>query len=114
MNGIGSKRWRKAILTAICLVAMALAAGAGPAAAAEAEDAGTADGAVARQIDINKATAVELTAIPGVGNAIAQRIVEFRDKQGPFRRVEDLLKVKGIGEKSFQKIRSHVKVDKAD
>ena len=42
---------------------------------------------------------------------IAQRSVEFRDKQGPFRRVEDLLKIRGIGEKSFQKIRPHVKVE---
>jgi competence protein ComEA len=62
-------------------------------------------------IDINKATAKELTAIPGIGEAIAQRIIDFRDKEGPFRRVEDLMKVKGIGEKSFQKIRPHVKVE---
>lgn len=114
MNGTGSKRGRSTLGTAICLVVLAFAVAGGIAVTAEAEDAGAADSAVARQIDINKASAVELTAIPGVGNSIAQRIVEFREKEGPFRRVEDLLKIRGIGEKSFQKLRPHVKVDKAD
>jgi competence protein ComEA len=114
MNGSGSKRGRNAIVTTLFLFTLVLAAGAGPAVALETDDAKAGDAAVSRQIDINKASAVELTAIPGVGNAIAQRIIEFRDKQGPFGRVEDLLKVRGIGEKSFQKIRPHVKVDKVD
>jgi competence protein ComEA len=114
MNGTGAKRERNSARTAICLVALALAVAVGAALAAEADDAGTADGAAVLRIDINKASAVELTAIPGVGNALAQRIVAFREKEGPFRRVEDLLKIKGIGEKSFQKMRPHVKVEKAD
>ena len=50
--------------------------------------------------------------IPGIGEVTAQRIVEFREKHGPFGRVEDLLKVKGIGEKSFEKLRPYVKVAK--
>lgn len=64
-------------------------------------------------IDLNRATVKELTRLPGVGESIAKRIVEFRDEHGPFKRVEDLLKVKGIGEKSFEKIRPHVRVGKA-
>lgn len=114
MNGTGFRRRHSAVLTTMCLITVALATAAGPALAVEVGDADASAGAPSRQIDINKATAVELTAIPGVGNAIAQRIVEFRDKQGPFRRVEDLLKIKGIGEKSFQKIRPHVKVVESD
>ena len=114
MKGFGSERRRNAGLITACLVALVFAATAGPAVAVESDDADAAKGAASRPIDINKATAVELTAIPGVGDVIAQRIVDFRDKQGPFRRVEDLLKIQGIGEKSFQKIRPHVKVEKAD
>jgi len=111
MNGIGSMRQRRGVLASLGLVAMALAVAAGPALAVEGDKGETAKNAPSRQIDINKATAVELTAIPGVGTVIAERIVDFRDKQGPFLRVEDLLKIRGIGEKSFQKIRPHVKVE---
>jgi competence protein ComEA len=45
-----------------------------------------------------------------VGKTLAQRIVDFRKEHGPFKRVEDLLKVKGIGQKSLEKIRPYVKV----
>jgi len=64
-------------------------------------------------IDLNRATVRELTELPGVGEAIAKRIVDFRDKHGPFKRVEDLMKVKGIGEKSLEKIRPYIRVGKA-
>jgi len=45
---------------------------------------------------------------------MARRIVEWRDEHGPFRRVEDLMKVKGIGEKSLEKMRPHVTVAKSE
>jgi competence protein ComEA len=64
-------------------------------------------------IDLNRATAQDLTQLPGVGEAIAKRIVDFREQHGPFKRVEDLMKVKGIGEKSLEKIRPYVRVGKA-
>ena len=83
------------------LLALLVLAAAAPAAIAE------------EAIDLNRATAKELTRLPGVGETIAKRIVAFRDEHGPFKRVEDLLKVKGIGEKSFEKIRPHVRVGKA-
>ena len=114
MNRTGSMRRRVGAMVGLCLVAMTLAVATGSVVAAEGDAGKSANSEPARQIDINKATAVELTAIPGVGTAIAQRIVEFRDKQGPFRRVEDLLKIRGIGEKSFQKIRPYVKVEDSD
>jgi len=113
MNRTGSTRRTKGAMATLCLVAMVLAVAVSPALAVEGGDAKTAKDEPTRQIDINKASAVELTAIPGVGNVIAQRIVEFRDKQGPFRRVEDLMKIRGIGEKSFQKIRPYIKVEKS-
>ncbi len=64
-------------------------------------------------IDLNRATAQDLIQLPGVGEAIAKRIVDFREEHGPFNRVEDLMKVKGIGEKSLEKIRPYVRVGKA-
>lgn len=94
------------------LLLCAILAAAAPVLAIQAEEKPAAkSGAPARPVDLNQASAEELTTIPGVGLALAQRIVEFREKEGPFRRVEDLMKVKGIGEKSFQKMRQHVKVE---
>ena len=66
--------------------------------------------AIRPPIDINVPGETELTRLPGVGEVTAKRIVDFREEHGPFRRVEDLLKVKGIGEKSFQKLRSSITV----
>jgi competence protein ComEA len=56
-------------------------------------------------IDINAATAVELEALPGVGPVLAERIVAFRTERGPFRVVEDLLDVPGIGEAKLSQMR---------
>jgi competence protein ComEA len=61
-------------------------------------------------VDLNKASESQLVEVPGIGPSLAKRIVEFRKENGDFRRVEDLLKIRGIGEKSFQKIRPHVTV----
>lgn len=52
-------------------------------------------------INLNTATATELEKLPGVGPATALRIVEFRTKNGAFKKVEDLMNVRGIGEKTF-------------
>ena len=52
-------------------------------------------------ININTATATELEALPGVGLATAARIIEYRQKIGSFKKIEDLMNVKGIGEKMF-------------
>ncbi len=56
-------------------------------------------------IDINSASWVEWTQIEGIGQATAERIVADRDSNGPFRTVQDLLRVKGIGPKTLEKIR---------
>ncbi len=60
-------------------------------------------------VDINSADITELTAIPGIGKVIAQRIVDYRNIHGKFNKVEELRNVKGIGEKKFARIRQHVK-----
>lgn len=60
-------------------------------------------------VDLNAATATELAQLPGVGPGLAARIVAHRRARGPFRRPEDLLGVKGVGEKAFLRLRPHVK-----
>ena len=92
-------------LLALLLLAATPAAIAAP----QAKKAATADAPV----DLNAATVDQLTTIPGIGRVTAERIVQWREQNGPFRRAEDLMKVKGIGDKSFDKLRPYVKVGKS-
>jgi competence protein ComEA len=64
-------------------------------------------------LNLNTATKDELVALPGIGPAKAQAIVDYRNQHGPFRTVDELRKVKGIGEKLFLQIRSDVSVGNA-
>jgi len=68
--------------------------------------------ATAGQIDLNRATAGDLEGLPRIGPALARRIVDYRAAHGPFKRMEDLKHVKGIGEKTLERLRSHVKIEK--
>jgi len=62
------------------------------------------------KVNINTATVEELQTLPGIGAITAQRIVEYRQTHGPFQKVEDLLNIKGIGEKKLEKIKPLVEV----
>ena len=61
-------------------------------------------------LDLNRATAGELEALPGIGAVLAQRVIAFRESAGRFRTVEDLREVKGIGAKKFGRLKSLVTV----
>jgi len=61
-------------------------------------------------VNLNAATVAELEALPGIGPRAAQRIVEFRTKNGGFKKVEDLMKIQGIGERSFLRLRPLVTI----
>jgi len=62
------------------------------------------------KININTASKDQLCELTGVGPAIAERIIQYREKNGPFKSVEDLARVKGIGEKTLLKIKDSVAV----
>lgn len=68
------------------------------------------DVTAADKLDLNHATVEELDTLPGVGPAIARRIVAFREKNGAFKRIEDLMNVRGIGEKTFLRLRDRIMV----
>lgn len=63
-----------------------------------------------RLVNLNAATAAELESLPGVGPAVAARIIEYREKNGGFKKVEDLMNVRGIGEKTFLQLKPLVTV----
>jgi competence protein ComEA len=63
-----------------------------------------------QKINLNTATVEQLTSLPGVGAKKAQAIVEYRSKVGKFKSVEDLTKVKGIGEKMIVKLRAMTEI----
>jgi competence protein ComEA len=63
-----------------------------------------------QKIDINRAEPWLLEALPGIGEVLAQRIVDYRSENGPFRIIEDLLKVSGIGPATFEQIKDYITV----
>lgn len=87
-------------------VALACVLVAGPAVAA-------AQPAPSAKINLNSASAEQLTAVPGVGPKLAARIVEHRQKEGSFRSVQELMNVKGVGEKNLAKFQGYLSVGDA-
>jgi len=61
-------------------------------------------------VNLNTATAAQLETLPGIGKATAERILEYRQKNGSFKKVEDLMNVRGVGEKSFLKLKPLITV----
>jgi len=92
---------------------LVLCAGSGFAQETTRRTASTATVSAAAPINLNTATASQLDALPGVGKATAERIVEYRQKNGGFKKPEDLMNVKGIGEKSFLKLKPYITVSAA-
>ncbi len=69
--------------------------------------------AVPAIVNLNTATAEQLDSLPGVGPKVAARIIEYRQKNGPFKKIEDVMNVRGVGEKNFLKIKSRLTVGPA-
>jgi competence protein ComEA len=77
---------------------------------AEEEEARSRPLAPGERLDPNRATAVELDRLPGVGPAIAEALVRSRDAEGPFRGAEDLLRVRGVGPALLERVRPHLEL----
>jgi competence protein ComEA len=89
---------QRSIKTLVTTLVLALALGALPAFAADA----------AGVVNINSAGVEELSLLPRVGPAVAERIVAFRDENGRFESAEDLMLVRGIGERTFERMEPYV------
>jgi competence protein ComEA len=63
-----------------------------------------------KKININTASSVELQKLPRIGPKIAQRIIDFRNQNGNFKSIEEIMKVRGIGEKVFKQIKDMITV----
>jgi len=94
------------IMTAALL---ALALGVGTAAAQASRPTAPAVSAEA-PVNLNTATPAQLETLPGIGPAMAQRIVEYRQETGGFKKVEELMNVRGIGEASFLRLKALITI----
>ena len=101
---------RHLFVTTLVALAAALVLAA-PANAATIQDTPAgAKAAPAQVVNINTAPAEQLERLPGVGPKTAARIVEYRQKNGGFKKIEELMNVRGIGEKAFLKMKSQLTV----
>jgi competence protein ComEA len=65
-------------------------------------------------LDLNATSAEDLDALPGIGPVLAKRIIDYRAAHGPFKKIDDLLEVSGIGPKKLEKIKSYLIINVPD
>ena len=93
-----------AVMTSVVLAAAA------PSAQSASPAPSPAPAGVTRTLDLNTASVADLEGLPGIGRQTAERIVEHRQKNGAFKKIEELMNVKGIGEKSFLRLKPLITV----
>jgi len=77
---------------------------------AQAADRAPARTTAAAVVNLNTASAADFEGLPGIGAKTAARIIEYRQKNGPFKKIEELMNVRGIGEKNFLKLKPQLTV----
>jgi competence protein ComEA len=99
------------LLILLMVVLSAAALPSAPASAAAQDKPAEAKAAPAPQmVNLNSAPAEQLERLPGVGPKTAARIIEYRQKNGGFKKIEELMNVRGIGEKAFLKMKNQLTV----
>jgi competence protein ComEA len=96
----------------LCLL-FGYAAAASPQRKPSASSAAKAAAAPGTVVNLNTASVTQIATLPGIGDKAAQLIVEYREKNGGFKKIEELMNVKGIGEKSFLKLKPLISVGDA-
>ncbi|HZJ31301.1 MAG TPA: helix-hairpin-helix domain-containing protein [Vicinamibacterales bacterium] len=97
-------------MTALVLALGLVATAASAQEATRPAKASTASASAGAPVNLNTATVAQLEALPGIGKSTAERILEYRQKNGSFKKIEDLMNVRGIGEKSFLKMKGLITV----
>ena len=87
----------------LCVAAVAVPAAASQEGKAPAKPSRAA--ASSQIVNVNTASAADFEALPGIGPKLAARIIDYRQKNGPFKKLEDLMNVQGLGEKNFLKLK---------
>jgi len=98
----------RALFLMVALLAMVTATASAQKAANKPPAAAAASSAA--PVNLNTATQTQLETLPGIGAKAAERIIEYRQKNGGFKKIEDLMNVKGVGEKSFLKLKPLITV----
>ena len=96
--------------SSVVLAALATLFAVIPGIAAQAKPQASAKSGSNQVVNVNTASAADFEALPGIGPKMAARIIEYRQKNGPFKKVEELMNVRGLGEKNFFKLKAQLTI----